>query len=238
MADFRNHPSTGDGLLNHLWNPLAAANRSAWALNTNLLAAAGIAWVADALFNDWTWDAVSLCHPFATANVNSLALCDRLADRVANVFVTGFRFCLPGCAADVFVAGLVDRLADVVAHRSVAGLVDRLTDSVAAVAIASLIAGLANAAGHITVARLVNRLTDVIGAGLVTGLVDRLADRVALVTVAGFIDVLHARDRNGFGALIVNGFHAGVLLGFPDYFLLHGATLRICSAASGYKVTT
>ncbi len=238
MADFRNHASAGDGLLNHLWNPLTAGHHAAWALNANLLAAAGIAWVANALFNDWAWDAVRFRDPFAAANVHSLAFRHWLADGVAHVFVAGFCFCLPAGAADVFVASLIDRLADVVAHSAVAGLVDRLTDSVAAVTVAGLVAGLANAAGDVTVAGLVNRLADVVRAGLVAGLVDRLANGVALVAVAGLVDVLHARDRNRFRALIVNSLHAGVLLGFPDYFLLHGATLRICPAASGYKVTT
>lgn len=95
VTDFRNHSSAGDGLLDHLWNPLAAANCSAWALNANLLAAAGIAWVTDALFDDWTWDAVSLCDPFATANVDRLALSDWFANCVANVFVASFGFGFP-----------------------------------------------------------------------------------------------------------------------------------------------
>lgn len=238
MADFRNHASAGDGLLNHLWNPLAAADSSAWALNANLLAAAWIARVTDALFDDWTWDAVSFRDPFATANINRFALSNWLADCVANVFVAGFGFRLPCGAADVLVASLVNRLADVVAHRAVAGLIHWLADRVTAVAVASLVAWLANAAGHVTVASLINRLADVVRAGLVAGRIDRLADRVAFVTIAGFVDVLRASDRNGFRALIVNRFHAGVLLGFPDNFLLHGATLRICSTASCYKVPT
>ncbi len=90
MANFRNHASAGDGLLNHLRAPATAGDRSAWALNLNLLAAAGVAGVTDALFNDRAWDMTSFSHPFAAADVNNLGLSHRLADGVAHVLVAGF----------------------------------------------------------------------------------------------------------------------------------------------------
>ena len=42
VADFWNHACAGDCLLNHLWNPLAAANRASGTLHTDFLAAAGV----------------------------------------------------------------------------------------------------------------------------------------------------------------------------------------------------
>ena len=236
MADFRNHPSAGDGLLNHLGNPLAAADCPARALDADFLAATGIAGITDALFDNRTRDVTRFRHPFAGAAVDRFALRDRLADRVAHVLVAGLSFCLPACAAHLAMAGLIHRLADVVAHCPVAGLIDRLADRVAAFAVTGLIDRFADAAGDVAVAGFMDRLADVVSAGAIAGLIDRLADRVALVTVAGFVNVLCAGHRYGFRTLVVHGFHTGILLAFPDNFL-HGMTLRTASAASCHEVT-
>lgn len=219
VADFWNHASAGDGLLNHLWNPLLATDSLGRTLNADHLGAAWVARVNNALLNNWARNAFCLSDPFAAANVNCVRFGHRLADGVAHVFVAGFCFCFIRRAAHVFVAGLINRLADVVTDCSVAGLINRLANRVAYVAVAGLVARLANLAGHITVAGFVHRLANVVGAGLVAGRVDRLADRVALVTVAGFVDVLGAGDWDGFCALVVHSLHAGILLSFPDDFL-------------------
>ena len=157
MADFRNHPSAGNGLLNHFGNPLAATDGPARALDADFLAAAGIARITDTLFDNRARDVTGFRHPFAGAAINRLALCDRFADRVTDVFVAGLSFCLPACAAHLAMAGLVHRLADVVAHCPVAGLVDRLADRIAAFAVAGLIDRFADATGHVAVAGFIYR---------------------------------------------------------------------------------
>jgi len=236
VADFRNHASTGNRLLHSFGNPLAAANRPGWALDTHLFAATGIAGITNTFFNNRTGDDAGFCHPFATADINRSAFSHRLADRVAHVLVAGFRLRPVGRHADVLVAGLVHGLADVVADRAVAGLIHRFADSVGTIAVASLVARLAHATGHIAVANLIHRLAHRVSAGSIAGLVDRLADRVALVTVACFIDVLRTCDRDGFGALIVHRLHAGILLRLPDHFL-NCVALRATSAPSCDKIT-
>jgi hypothetical protein len=238
VADFRDHSSAGNGFVNHLWNPFAAAHRTTGALDSDLADHAWITWVGHTLLNDWPRDAASFRNPFTTTFLNGAALGHWLADRVADVFVAGLSFSLPGGRADVFVAGLVDWLADVVADCSVTGLVDRLTDCVALVAVAGLVNRLADSACHIPIAGLVDRLADRVTAGLVAGLVDRCADGVAFVTETGFVDVFHAGDRHGLGAVVVNRLGAGVLLLLPDHFLLHVAALRFGATASGYEVAT
>ena len=90
MADFRNHACACDGLFNHLWAPFAAANRAAWALNTNSLCAAWIAWVNHAFLNHWTWNVLGFCDPLAAAFLNRFALSYGLADGVAHVLIAGF----------------------------------------------------------------------------------------------------------------------------------------------------
>ena len=87
MADFWNHACACDGLFNHLWAPLAAADRTTRALHANILCAAWIAWVNNAFLNNRTWNVLSFCYPFAAAFLNRFALSDRLANRVAHVFV-------------------------------------------------------------------------------------------------------------------------------------------------------
>lgn len=237
VADFRDHASAGNGLLDHLRTPFAAADGSSRTLHTNLLAAAGIAWITDTLFNNRPRNVVSFRHPFSATNIDSLAFSNRLADRVAHVFVAGLRFCSAGGAAHIFVAGLVDRLADVVANRAIAGLIHRLAGSAANVSIAGLIHGLANAASNVAVTRLIDGLTDIASYCAIARLIDRLADRVTFVTVAGRIHVPLARDRIGFRALIVHRLHARVLLCFP-HDVLNRVTLRIASTASCDEVTT
>ena len=196
VADFWNHSCAGHCLLNGLWDPLLAAYRLRRTLNANHLCAARVAWINNTLLNNWAWDALGFCNPFAAAYINCVTFSYRLADGVANVFVAGFCFCLVGCAANVLVASLVNRLANVVAHRSVASLVHRLANRVAALTIACLVARLANFACHVAVAGFVHGLADVVSAGFVACRVDRLANRVALITVAGFMDVLCAGDRD------------------------------------------
>jgi hypothetical protein len=230
VTNFRNHPSAGDGLLNNLRAPLAAADRATRALDLNLLAAAWVAWIADAFFYDRARNVASFSHPFAGADVHNRCFRNRLAHGVANIAVAGFAFHLVGRAANFSVAGLVNRLADVVADRSVAGRVDRLADGVAHILVAGGIHRLADCAVDFFVAGLVDRLTDIVCAGAVACLINRFAYRVALVTVAGFVDISSTADGNRLGALIVHGLHAGILLLFPynffNRFVLRWATTR------------
>ena len=189
VADFRNHARAGNRLFNHLWTPLAAADRPAWALHADFFGAAGIAWINDAFFNNRTGDMSCFRDPFPRTFLNSFAFSDWLTDGVTDIFVAGLCFRAAGCGADVFVAGLVDRLADIVTNRAMAGLIHGLADRIALFAIAGLIDGLAHTAGDIAVAGLIHRLAGGARDGAVAGLIYRFADRVTLITVAGFIDV-------------------------------------------------
>lgn len=89
VADFGNHASAGDGLFNHLGAPFAAADRTTRTLHADGLCAAWIAWINNALLNDRTWDMTCFRHPFATAFLNGSAFRNRLADRIAYIFVAG-----------------------------------------------------------------------------------------------------------------------------------------------------
>jgi hypothetical protein len=238
MADFRDHSSAGDGLVDHLRNPFAAAHRTTGALHSNLAHHAWITRIGHTLLNDWSGDAAGFCNPFTTTFLNGTAFGHWLADRVADVLVAGLRFGFPRGRADVFVAGLVDRLADVVADCSVTCLVNWLAYGVALVAVARLVNRFADAACHIPIAGLVDGLADRIAAGLVAGLIDRSADSVTFITEAGLVDILHAGDGHGLGALIVNRLGAGILFLLPDHFLLHVAALRFGATTGGYKVAT
>ena len=87
VANFRYHACACDGLFNHLWAPFTAADRATWALYANSLRAAWVAWINNALLNDWTWNVLGFGYPFAAAFLNRFALSNRLANRVAHVFV-------------------------------------------------------------------------------------------------------------------------------------------------------
>lgn len=116
-------------------------------------------------------------------------------------------------------------------------LIDGLADRVTLVAVACLINRLANVAGNVTVACLIDGLTDVARDGAVACLIDGLADRVTFVTVTGFVNVPRAGHRYGFCALVIDRFHARVLLCFPHNFL-NRMTLWTTSAPSCDEITT
>ncbi len=236
MADFGNHPGAGNRFLNNFGDPAAAADGCRRALDANFFAAAGIAGVADALFNDRAGDLASLRHPFTTALVHRATFSHRLEGRVADVLPAGLGFSFPGGAADVAVAGLINGFADSVAHCSVAGLVDGLANGVADISVAGLVDGLADTAGDVAVARLIHRLAHGVALCPVTGLIDRLADRVAFVPIAGLVDVFRAGDGTCFGAVVVNGFHAVVLFGFPNNVLLNTAACG-CAAPCCHEIS-
>ena len=232
MANFWYHSGAGNRLLNCLGHPLAAADRTTWALNLNLLAAAGIAGITNALFNNRTWDVTSFSHPFATANINNFGLCNRLADGVAHVFVAGFCFRLVSCAANLLVTRVVNGLANVVTNLLVAGVVNGLANGVAHVFVAGAVNRLTNLAGNFSEAGLVNGLAHIVCARSVVCFINRLANGVALVAIAGFVHVAGDTDRHCFRALIVNRLHAGVLLLFPDHFA-NSLVLRSTSTCIG-----
>jgi hypothetical protein len=230
VADFRNHASAADLLLNNFGAPDSAADRAARALNFGHFAATRVAGVLNTLVNNRAGNVSSDSLPFAAANIDCLGFSNRLHDCVAAVFVAGLSFCLPGCAANVAVAGLVDRLADVVANGAVAGLVDRLADVVANVFVAGLVVWFANIAGDCLVAGLVDRLADLLLNATVVSFIDRLADGVTFVSVAGVVHVACAGYRNRFCAAVIDRLHARVLLLFPDNFA-DGAVLWSASAS-------
>jgi len=192
VADFRHHACAGDGFVNHLRTPFAAADRPARALYTNFFGAAGVAGIHNTFLHDRTWNVTSLSDPLAAADLNCFAFSHRFANRITYVFVARFCFRAARGAADVFVAGLVHRLADIVAYRAMAGLVHWFADCIALFTVAGLIHRLAHAAGHFAVAGLIDRFADVAGNGTVAGLIDRLADCIALISVAGLVDVPRA----------------------------------------------
>jgi hypothetical protein len=236
VADFRNHSSAVDLLLDHFRAPDPAADRTTRALDLSRAAAARIAGIRNALLADRTRNVSGYGLPFATTNIDTTCFRDRLAHCVADVFPAGLGFCLPGGVALVAVAGLVAGLADVVTHRAIAGLVAGLADVVADVFVARLVARLANVAGHRAVARFHHRFADLLLDTTVFGFVHRLAHGVTFVAVAGLVDVANALNRNRLRALIVHRFHAGVLLLFHDNFG-HGPKLWTAATFCSGKIT-
>ena len=192
VADFRNHACAGDGLLNHLRAPFAAADRPARTLDADFFGAAWIAGINDTFLHNRAGNMTCFRDPFPTAFLHSFAFSDWLTDGIAYVFVAGLCFGAACCAADFLVTGVVHWLADVVTHRAMAGLIHWFADRVALFAVAGLIDRLANMACDVAVAGLIDRLADIARDGAVAGLIDRLADRVTFITVAGFVDVPRA----------------------------------------------
>ncbi|MEY3174112.1 MAG: hypothetical protein RLZZ436_2026 [Planctomycetota bacterium] len=235
MADFGDHAGAGDGFLDDFGNPAAAADGCRGALHANLFAVAGVAGITDAFFNHSPGNLSGLGDPFAAAFVDGAAFGDWFEGGVADVLPAGLGFSFPAGGADIAIAGLVDGLADCVADRAVAGLVDGFADCVADVAVAGLVDRLADSAGDIAIAGLVDGFADREALGAVAGLIDRLANGVALVAVAGFVDVFDTADGTRLCAVVVDGFHAVVLFGFPNNILLHAA---VCgsTAASGNEI--
>lgn len=118
-----------------------------------------------------------------------------------------------------------------------AGLVDWLANRVTLFTVARLVDWLAHMACDVAVAGLIDRFADVAGDRAVAGLIDRFANRVTLITVAGLVDVPRARYRHGFCALVIDRFHARVLLCFPHNFL-NSVTLRTASASCRDEIAT
>lgn len=230
MTDFGNHACARHRFLNHFGDPAAAADGCRRALDANLFAAAGIAGIANAFLNDCPWDLTSFRDPFTAALIDGAAFGDRLEGGVADILPASLRFRLPAGGADIAVAGLVHGFADGVANCSVAGLIHRLANGVADIAIAGLVHGFANSAGDVAVAGLIDRFADGVALRAIAGLVHWLADSVAFVSIAGFVDVFHTADRTCFGAVVVDGLHAVVLLGFPNNVLLDTAPCGYAAA--------
>jgi len=192
VADFRNHASAGDRLLNHLRAPFAAADRPTWALHAHFFGAAGIAGINDAFLHNRAGNMTCFRDPFATAFLDRFAFSDWFADGITDILVAGFCFGAVRCAAHVLIAGIIHWPADIVANCAMAGLVHWFADRVALFAVTGLIDWLADVAGDVTVARLIDRLADIARDSAVAGLIHRFADRVTFIAVARIVDVPHA----------------------------------------------
>ncbi len=241
-ADFRNHSSAANGLLNCAWNPTLAADRATWARTAYGLRATWVAGIRNTLLDHWTGNCLRVGFPTTAADVNSLCVRYRTECRVAAVAVASLSFSLVSCVAAITVASVVNRLAGCVTLISVARLVDRLADVVANVAVARLVARLANVTGHSAVTGFHNRLAHVALNSAVTGFVHRLADCVTFVSVTGLVNISHAANGNCFCAAVDDHSHALALLLFPHDFTYRlvldaASTLGTCEVSASVTST-
>jgi hypothetical protein len=202
VTNFLLHAGAGDGSHFRTRNPSSTSDCAA-GLFAGRVATTGR--IADTLLNDGTRNLFRFRDPFACADGDFFRFANGLADRVADIAVTGLHFGAIRGAADFAVFRLAHGFANCAADVAIAGLEAWFADRAANVFVASLNAGFPHGAADVFIARLeaglLHRAADV----LVTGLIDGLADRVALVAIAGFANIARAGDRNLFGAGVING---------------------------------
>jgi hypothetical protein len=193
-------------LIDGLFDPNAAAAGRRRALHFDDAAATGVIHAAASagVIFPVTRIALALIHhgtrnrfghglPFAAIHRNHLLLGDRLAHRVANVFVARLLLSLVRRAANVAVAGRVAGLADRVAHISVARLLAQVAGRDADLLVARLEARLADREAAVFVARLKDELRVAVRNLFANVIVNRLAARVALLFPNSLVDRLVRR---------------------------------------------
>jgi len=237
VADFRNHSSALNLLLDDFWAPDTATDGAIRTLN---FCRAGTAWTAEirntGSCTDCTRNLSSHGLPLTGTNVNTTCFRNRLVYCVADIFPAGLGFCLPGRVALVAIAGLVAGLANFVAHGAITGFITGLANVVTDVAITRLVTGLPNIICHCAITGFRHWLADCLLHTAILSLIYRLTHRVAFVTIACFIHVANALNRYGLRTLIIDRLHAGVLLLFHDN-VSHCAILRNTSAFCSGEVT-
>ena len=245
VTNFLLHPGTGDLSGFGPRNPTSAGHRTAslfaGGMATTLFVFARVAqripspctWITNALFDDRTRNLFGFCHPITGADCDFFCFAHGLANRVADIAVTGLGLGTIGRAANVTIFRFADGLANRATNVAIAGLEAWFADCTANVAIACLITWLSDRATYVFVACLKTWLPDGTGDVAVARLIAWLADRVALIPITGFVNVSRAGNRILFCNLIVDRpaaiHHLLFVNSFTNLFIA-GAAATFCSA--------